>query len=202
MRLRSRSAAVAMLAGVVALALAGCSPEEPGPTASPTSASSTPTQVETTSSPTPTPSPTPTLTQEEVHVAEATETFERYIAAGVTIANNGGAGGEAIQPFLGTDGLRADYSNLWQSMQANGGYTTGSSVIVEVTNLSYDPSYDGGPALTLSACLDHSAVTQFDSAGTAFPAPGATRPILLSTWQLGEDGLWRLLAESASGETC
>lgn len=187
-------------AGVVVLALTGCSPQGAGPTATPSSASASPSEVETTASPTA--SPTPTVSQEEIHVAEATERLKAYIATQSTIGNRGGAGWDAIQEFLGTSELQADYQELWASVEGNGGYTTGAIAVAEVSRLSYDPNYSGGPATTLRVCLDHTLVTQFDNAGTAFPQPQNLRPIGLYTWQLGTDGTWRLVQETPTGEAC
>ena len=200
--MRLRAVPVTVLAGLIALGMAGCSPEDDVPTASPTVASPTPTEVATTPSPTATPSPTPTLTEEEVHVAEATARLKEYIATQSTIGNSGGAGWEAIQPFLGTVDLQADYQELWESVRAAGGYTTGAISIAEVSTVSYDPEHTGGPATTLRACLDHTLVTQFDSAGTAFPEAQVLRPVGLYTWQRSVDGTWKLLEEAPTGESC
>ena len=201
MRLRSRSAAVAMLAGVVALALAGCSPEEPGPTASPTSASSTPTQVETTSSPTPPPSPTPTLTQEAEHVAEATETLKSFIQVGSDIANAGGVGGEEINRFLGTPELQDEYSSIWKSLVSSGTYTVGTPAISQITVNSYGLA-GTSPTVELRYCLDNSAVTQFDGAGAAIPRPGDAKVVLITNLQRSSDGIWTVFVHNQTVESC
>lgn len=200
--MRLRAVPVTVLAGLIALGMAGCSPEDDVPTASPTVASPTPTEVATTPSPTATLSPTPTLTEEEVHVAEATARLKEYIATQVKVANNGGQGSEELEQFLGTERLLTDHAKVWSSARENGGYTVGATEISAIEKVSYAADADGGPALTLRYCADVSRVTQFDAAGTAFPPPVQPRSVGQKTMQRGPDSTWKILEEISTGEAC
>lgn len=199
--MRLRSVFAAAVAGLVALALAACSPGDDEPTASPTVASPTPTEVATTPSPMATPSPTPTLTQEEVHVAEATETLKQFIQVGSDIVNAGGVGGEALDPYLGTPALLAEYAAIWSSLISSGTYTVGTPAISQVSVNSYGQA---GllPAVELRYCLDNSGVRQFDATGAEVPRPGNPTVVLFTTLQSPSEGVWTVLVHNQTDESC
>lgn len=200
--MRLRSVFAAAVAGLVALALAACSPGDDEPTASPTVASPTPTEVATTPSPMATPSPTPTLTQEEVHVAEATELLHEFNNLASTIANEGGVGSEALQDLIASPELQASYGTVWEYVKTNGIYTVGTPSIGEIEVLEYRPGNLRDAALDLRYCVDTSEVTQFDANGISVTQGGAHRLWTYTTVQLQPDDIWRIAAERGGGESC
>lgn len=199
--MRLRAVPVTVLAGLIALGMAGCSPEDDVPTASPTVASPTPTEVATTPSPTATLSPTPTLTEEEVHVAEATETLKQFIQVGSDIANAGGVGGEEIDQFLGTPELQDEYARTWASLISSGTHTVGTPSISDVTVKTYG-STDAAPALELRYCVDNSAVRQLDGSGVDIPRPDGPMAVVVTTLQRFPDASWKVIAHYQVDETC
>lgn len=193
-----------IIATLVVLLAAGCTPSEDETTPTPSTVTST-----TTPPPPPpstTPAPSPTLSEEQVNTEAAKQTILDYTAA----LNEVGAEGfttwpEKLSMYWGHPDVANPAGASLQASADAGQRTEGAVVVTTITVTEYvpDPTGDGHEQVRLEYCSDVSAVTTYSADGTVDQRESEPRFLTEVFMQHQSDGRWTINERNAQPDrTC
>lgn len=171
---------IAVLIGVAVIAVAGFAvvrsgvfePETvqgaiPGPGSSSPSTSAS--ASESPSAPPPaaaSPKPTTPAQIKAKNIADAKARLVDYYETTAVVANNGYQDWEAkLLPFWGNPNIWGPTGDAFEQLASEGRYTTGAAEVVTSKVTEYKPNANSFESVGLEACVDFSAVTNFDKNG-------------------------------------
>lgn len=202
---------ILLLTAALTWAVAGCAADpEPSPTeadtsTAPSSAATTPTSDAAT-----TPSADPAQSHEDAQVAAAQAFVEHYYAESNAVRNDGGDWEARLAPFFtAASDLWAETRSGWVAAAAEGGHSTGSSVItaIQPTAWTEGPAGSGLDTVGFELCNDATGIVFYDAAGDELPdeQQPADEPFLVAVTVEGRpdsDLGWSLTAIAATGSSC
>lgn len=171
----------------------------PGPGSSSPSASASPSPSVSEEAPTPSASPTTPGQIKAQNIADAKARLVKYYETTAQVANNGYKDWESeLLPFWGRPQIWQPMSDLFEGYRTDGRYTTGAATVESMEVTEYRDDRSGFEDVALSACVDFSAVSNFDAKGREVQrADGAPIRYVLSyvMRHQGSNGSWTVHEE-------